>query len=211
MNVTIMAEELEAQAMNNRKRLMKSMIFGGEAESESYARPEAEAPVVRNAQQYQQQQYSQQTYTPPEGNASRAGYFDMPQNVRMPLVDDLKVEGSMPILSAFPTFRFEISQPEGAADLVIQKRAGPTRPINVTHVELQCTAEMQRLRDEMTRETLAYAERMKIVVNDEPIKFMNAHITEQLQVQTAAHMAPDISTRTEFLFPDGTAQGEFPS
>lgn len=212
-------EQLEQQALDNRRRLMKSSIFGNENESFVPALRTAEAPPARRypepqPQQQQrilpQHQHVQSSYQPMYTDYQSSHQFQEYHPPKVPHIEEIQMEQSIPALTAFPNYRFDITQPEDSSDLGIQKRSPSAHVIKATKIELHSLGEMQQLRDEMARQGALISEKMKAIITDEPLRINSDQIAQQFQQrnikpQFGVQDLPEIATRTAFLFPDGTS------
>ena len=196
--MTVSYEELEAQAQDNRRRLMSSSLFGDDEPSPPPPK-QAEPPVTQTAPRYAER--------PPEAAPYRAQgttlteRLQRTQPIRPQYVDDSRPDSSVPSISPFGTFRFDIARPGPVSDLGFQRR-GPSHVLKATRIELQGTGELRQIRDEMARQAAVYQERVKALVNDEPLKINNENMLQPDPLAQDMSGTQNIATKTEFVFPE---------
>lgn len=195
---------------------MKSSIFGDDAEN--FVPPmRTDPPALRRFAEQQlpprpppQQPSAQSTYQPVYTDYQPQ--FQEYHQPKMPYIEEIQIEQGIPSLSAFPNYRFDIAQPEDTSDIGIQKRAPSQHSIKAAKIELHALEDLQALRDEMAKQSMMISERMKLLVADEPLRINNDHLVQQFEQRNIKSQlgvqqnAPEILTRTEFLFPDGSSQ-----
>ena len=187
--MTVSYEELEAQAQDNRRKLMSSSLFGDDESQQAPPRT-AEPPVVHQRKEPRVPEAS--SYVP--HGTTLTDRLQRAPPPRQSYVDDMRSDSTVPSISPFGTFRFDIVRPGNVSDLGFQRR-GQNHILKATRIELQGTGELRQIREEMARQAAAYADRAKGLVNDEPLNIGNENITQPLQDTQS------LTAKSEFMFP----------
>jgi hypothetical protein len=183
-----MADQNDALAMNNRRRIMRSNIFDDSvptARRQPVVHVPPAVPLGRHPPP-----------NPVSGLAPPA-YGNLPDfRSQFQGFDDVAAAPSLPSLSPFPHFRFDIAAPPAVSDLGVRPRA-TARPIAATRIELKTGNELERLRADIERQAAALPERLKGAARDGPLPALSFALPA-----IAESNLPEIATTAQFLFPD---------
>lgn len=218
-------------AYDNKRKVMRSTIFENDDTDSSipvsiqpkyeqtqnfYNNPDSSDNRKSSNNQYSSSTTSQTSMYKKPNFYKTATVNDKP--IHMPQIEPVEIPPPLPTLTPFPEFRFDAVSPIGQIDLGIRPRDPSDAPKqdnknNLNAIVFQIGGALQKIRDDLMQESMTCTQKMKnISTNNENLQlnvdFFNIprheNNEQQQQQQFNEFEPPQITTSSQFMFPDGT-------
>lgn len=218
-------------AYDNKRKVMRSTIFENDDPSPSvpfsyqpkYANQEQTQNVYSNSgnenrnansNKYASQSSNYQTsnYKKQNSYSANAG-SDV--SIRMPQIEPVEIPPPLPTLTPFPEFRFDSVSPIGQIDLGVHPR-DPSSVLpkqddknSLNAIVFEIGGALQKIRDDLTQESLKCTQKMENLTTNTQnlqlnVELLNIPTIENIEDQQQINEAPQFTTSSQFMFPDGT-------
>lgn len=199
----------------NRKKILGSSIFG---ESPEPLSPQSRQRPPQAKYEYSSKQPAvappQQPYQQTFRRLSPRNYdneYEQPQAFSH--LSPINPPPALQPLTPFPDFHLNIFPQINPIDLGVRPKTNPT-DIKLTKAQMTAGPQFQKIRDELAHDQMVYIDQLKKLQQEEPLKIqnyqLNQFIAPQPVAQESTYNIPQFTTKSEFVFPDGSTK-EYPS
>ena len=209
----------DAQALDNKRKVMKSNIFGDDSPQiiVTHTKPPNQEQPANNYSQPENENLPQPPYQSPRNannfstsipNYSKPFVAPVMQETseRLPNIDPVDPMLPLPSLSTFPEFRFNTIAPKTQINLGVlpNDRQKKKADIKIINVPIDCS--LQKMRDEIESITERLSSKVKLLQQTSIPS--GGPINPQLlgvPLNDLDQDKPQFSTESHFVFPDGSS------